>query len=93
MRKDKQIKTICWSGKFIRVDKSMWSIIYSLLQHGYKTMACCSGHGRYSMSIVYKEGQLFYELFSGYTIPRSRNFYRQDKKGYFYIPEIDRMKK
>jgi hypothetical protein len=80
-------RSIFWQGKNIRVDIDMWEIIYSLLQHGYKTRGCCCGHGKYPMSIIYQEGHKFYELFSGAYIPRIRNFYVKDKQGIFYIPE------
>lgn len=57
-----------------------------------KVVACCCGHGRYPMTIVYKEQEYDYythhELFSGKRIPRKKRFYLKDKKGYYYIPEV-----
>jgi len=56
---------------------------------GFRILACCCGHNKYPMSIVYyiptiKEN---FELFSGKLIPRKSRFYVKDKQGYYYIPE------
>jgi hypothetical protein len=52
-------------------------------------VACCCGHKRYPMSIIIKtdDGQGI-DIVSDTLIPRKRNFYKRDKKGYYYIPEI-----
>jgi len=73
-----------------RIDPCMKEVIRSLKAHGgYKTIACCCGHGKYPMTIVY-EGKIggFFELFSGIQIHRTRRFYKKDKQGYYYIPEV-----
>jgi len=49
--------------------------------------ACCCGHYKYPMSIVVDDGEIF-DLMSGIKIPRTRNFYRKDNQGYYYIPEV-----
>ena len=56
--------------------------------YGFKIRACCCGHKKYPMSIIYEipEAGIF-ELFSGKIIDRKRNFYRKDEQGYYYIPE------
>ena len=47
------------------------------------------GHGRYPLTIIYRTADgRFYELFSGKQIHRTRNFYKKDKNGFYYIPEI-----
>ena len=54
-----------------------------------QTVACCCGHGKYPMTIVLKDlSGVVYELFSGIKIPRTRNFYKKDKQGIYYIPEL-----
>lgn len=72
-----------------RVDPCMREAIAVLNARGFVTVACCCGHGKYPMTIVYrgKMGGLF-ELFSGKRIPSSKKIYKRDKQGYFYIPKI-----
>jgi len=56
-----------------------------------KTVACCCGHGKYPMTIIVKHnsGDVF-DLLSECDIPRTRNFYKRDKEGYYYIPEVSK---
>lgn len=55
----------------------------------YKTLACCCGHGKYPMTIVVTRGYGNpLEYFSQVEIPRERKFYKRDKQGILYIPEI-----
>jgi hypothetical protein len=60
---------------------------------GFKTVGSCCGHGIYPLTIVCRtvEGKYF-ELISGIDIPRTRNFYRLDKDGFYFIPELTREK-
>lgn len=79
--------------KKIRVDKCIRNLIKSLTNHGYNTVACCCGHGLYPITIVCKEKNIlrkydYFELISDIEIPRTRNFYKKDTKGYYYIPEV-----
>lgn len=54
-----------------------------------KTLACCCGHGKYPMTIVMQENNgLRFELLSDIEIPRTRRFYKKDKQGYYFIPEV-----
>ena len=55
-------------------------------------MACCCGHGKYSKTIVLKGIRCNYEGFSGELIPRTKKYYKRDKKGYYYIPEVEKCK-
>jgi len=79
--------------KKIRLDKCLRNDIYVLNSDGHKTLACCCGHGVYPMTIIcrHKNGRI-YELMSNKTIPRKRNFYKMDSKGYYYIPEVSKLK-
>lgn len=78
--------------KKIRVDPCIRHLITSLTNHGYNTVACCCGHDKYPMTIVYKtKSNRFYELISGTDIPRKRRFYRKDSEGYYYIPEVNKL--
>jgi len=77
-----------------RIDKCMIKAIKTLtiiFKHcKFKILACCCGHGKYPMTVVYQipGGFMPMELFSGKAIPRKRNFYKRDKQGYYYIPEV-----
>jgi len=68
-----------------RIDKCMKNIIKIIPG----TFGCCCGHGKYPMTIILKNvhGE-FYEAFSDKIIPRKRKFYKKDKQGYYYIPEV-----
>lgn len=60
------------------------------LQQGSTIVACCCGHRRYRRTvIIHNAAGLNYEYYSNKTIPRKRKFYKLDKQGYYYIPEID----
>ena len=67
----------------------MIECINALNSRGFETKACCCGHKKYPMTIIY-EGKSggFFDLFTGIHIPRKRKFYKRDKDGYYYIPEI-----
>jgi len=78
-----------------RIDKCMLECICTLdaMSHNsnIKVVACCCSHGHkdYPMTIVVENREgAHWELLSGTTIPRRRNFYKRDKDGYYYIPEV-----
>ena len=72
-----------------RMDKCMHNLVVLLQSLDIKTLASCCGHGRYPMSLVVqtKKGKIF-DLMSKKDIPRKKRFYRKDKDGYYYIPEV-----
>ncbi|MBI4029367.1 MAG: hypothetical protein HY376_03295 [Candidatus Blackburnbacteria bacterium] len=88
---------MCKKGNSRRIDKCMIQLIKSLNALGIITFASCCGHGRYPPTVVVNHsrdslGTIHYynfELFTGRTIPRNSRFYKRDKKGYFYIPEVE----
>ncbi len=57
---------------------------------GFKTLGTCCGHEKYSMSWIVKHENAKYpvEIFSNKMIKRFRKFYKYDKQGYPYIPEV-----
>jgi len=71
-----------------RIDPCMRNIIKVLNFHGIKTFACCCGHKKYSPTIVCEWGEYILEIFSNKYIPRKKKFYKRDKQGYYYIPEV-----
>ena len=74
-----------------RIDPCMRPLIKWLKKKEYKTLACCCGHGKYPMTIVVKS-KVFnngaWELLTETWIPRTKRFYKKDKQGYYYIPEV-----
>lgn len=71
-----------------RLDPCMKGLIKRLNKEGYKTIACCCGHGKYPMTIVYKMSFGFNrEFISGKVILRKKRFYKRDEEGYYFIPE------
>ena len=52
-------------------------------------MACCCGHGKYPMTIIINGvGERYFDLISGKEISRKKKFYKKDKQGIYYIPEV-----
>ena len=78
-----------------KIDECMKGLIYylRLRKKGTKTLACCCGHKKYPMTIVVKNKHgLIYDLISLKVIPRKKKFYKKDKEGYYYIPEVSNIK-
>ena len=57
---------------------------------GFKVLMCCCGHGKYPMSIVVRERYYAYqyEICSGVILNDKKRFYKRDKQGYYFIPEV-----
>lgn len=86
---------MCKKAKGIhnRIDPCLKPLLKWLKSCDYEVVASCCGHSVYPMTIVVRgttinELEGFSELFSGKVIPRTRNFYKRDKEGYYYIPEV-----
>jgi hypothetical protein len=73
-----------------RIDPCMRQLIEYLNALNVKTIACCCGHFRYPMSIVIESpwDKKPFEVLSKTDIPRKRKFYKRDKQGYYFIPEV-----
>lgn len=71
------------------IDQCMENIVF-VLQKRFKVpiVACCCGHKKYPMTIVLKDEYGVYELFSGEEILKKKKFYKKDKQGHYYIPEM-----
>lgn len=70
------------------------------LKNKHILVASCCGHGKYPLTVIVKEGIsmmpigqknkiVFREIISQKIIPRTRNFYKKDSEGYYYIPEVE----
>ena len=70
------------------IDPCIRILIKNLNYFGIKTLACCCGHKKYPMTIIVESGYGNFELISGSIIPRKKRFYKKDKQGYYYIPEV-----
>ena len=71
------------------IDPCMILSIKSLGEMGFKVVACCCGHKRYSMTIVVKGKNGFFELLSNINLPGKKKFYVKDIDGYYFIPEVE----
>ena len=74
-----------------RIDECMRIFIQNLnmfRDSQIRILACCCGHGKYPMTVIIDAKHGIYDLISGKTIPRKRRFYKKDKQGYYYIPEV-----
>lgn len=81
------------NAKHSRIDKCMKNLIeninWLLGNSDWKIVACCCGHGKYPMTIIAESPHnLHLEMVSNIFIHRKRNFYKKDKQGYYYIPEV-----
>jgi len=67
----------------------MNDLIFHLKRWCVPVKACCCGHGKYPMTIVIEDNYgEFWEIIHNKQIPRSRNFYKKDKQGMYFIPEV-----
>ncbi len=71
-----------------RIDPCMVNLIDFLQLNKIKTLGCCCGHGKYPMTIICRWGELIFEIVSYTEIKRKKKFYKKDKQGYYYIPEV-----
>jgi hypothetical protein len=80
-----------------RIDPCMRKMIEYLNKEGIKTVSCCCGHGKYPMTIfikVEKKGtkDLYLEIVHDiYVESASKRFYKKDKQGHYYVPEVKLM--
>ena len=78
-----------------QIDKCMRKLIDFIDDHSnmIEVIACCCGHYKYPMTIIVEHNNgIIYDLMSDIEIPRKRRFYKRDKQGYYYIPEIVKRK-
>ena len=76
-----------------RIDPCMKNFIkfinsLSTKKYPVKTLGCCCGHGKYAPSIVCEVKGEIIEVVGWEKIPRKKKFYKKDKQGYYYIPEV-----
>lgn len=76
-----------------KIDPCMVEVIRNLQEQNVRTLACCCGHGKYPMTIIINisvndHEVIPLEIFSNKIIERKKKFYKKDKAGYYYIPEI-----
>lgn len=79
-----------------RIDPCMRKFVENLklsLKSDIKILACCCGHCEYPMTIIVGLGEkLRWDLVSGKYIARKKKFYKKDKQGYYFIPEVEEQK-
>jgi len=81
---------MCKYHNIQNIDKCMKPLIKYLNAINIKTLASCCGHNKYPMTIVVKSfiRTHGFEVLSRTLIPRKKRFYKKDKHGYYYIPEV-----
>ena len=72
----------------------MINLIKYLNGRDIRTLACCCGHFRYDMTIVIETplSKQPFEILHQIHNPRKRKFYKKDKQGYYFIPEVVNLK-
>ena len=73
------------------IDPCMVNLIAFLKERGIETVGCCCGHGIYPMTILVSTGEprVTREICHNiYFRDRKKRFYRKDKNGVYYIPEV-----
>jgi len=74
-----------------RIDPCMrYAIKHAYFSVPTKILACCCGHFVYPMTIIVKQDNQIRELLSGANIPRKVRFYKKDKNGLYYVPEVSK---
>jgi len=80
-----------------RIDKCLITLIDNLNKSTeLKTLASCCGHGIYNTTIVVKdkEGNIFEYYSNKFLGTRKRNrYYKKDKNGFYFIPEVSEVSK
>lgn len=74
-----------------RIDKCMKNLFiwFKPRNSNDEVIYCCCGHGKYPMSIIVRTPGCCIEIFSDMHFPRDKKrFYKRDKQGYYYIPEV-----
>lgn len=92
-------------GLHNRIDPCMKNLLAHLSDAPQiRILASCCGHKKYDLTIVaefsptnFQQSKgcqpLIMELKSGVHIPRKKKFYKKDKQGYYFIPEVENAKK
>lgn len=74
------------------IDPCIRNLIERLNQHGIKTVSSCCGHGVYPMTIICVENMMghdcYFDLMTDLPIAKHSRFYKRDKDGYYYVPEV-----
>ena len=78
-----------------RIDPCIKELVKNLKKLGVRTLSSCCGHGKYPSTLVVDIGFskiLPLEIFSGIQLEGKKYFYKKDKQGYYYIPEVSNEK-
>jgi hypothetical protein len=73
------------------IDPCLVEIIKFLKENGIETISSCCGHGKYPITIIVKTNEIgiTQEIFSGIIFKdRKKKYYKKDKEGIYFIPEI-----
>jgi len=71
----------------VKVDKCIAGLVQFLNDRGIVTRGACCGHGKFNPSVIVEhEGKVF-DVFSMVEVKRARRYYKNNGKGYYFIPE------
>ena len=83
--------------KTVKVDWCLRHLLVAINTGSLETLGSCCGHGIYSMTIVcrnkHMDDDYIFEVLSGIPIPRKRRFYEKDRKGFYYIREVEKIRR
>jgi hypothetical protein len=88
---------MCVRNNSGEIDRCIRKLVAALRSHlDFEILASCCGHDRYPLTLIVRRqsepAASAFELMTGMTIPRKRNFYRKDASGFYYIPEVSKGK-
>ena len=74
-----------------RIDPCMRNLVKFLNERGIETVMCCCGHGKYNPSLIVRNFEdITEEVFSNQAFIKRKRYYKKDKNGYYYIPEVSK---
>jgi len=79
-------------GKQILVDGCLLEALKIINNmRDFTTLGCCCGHGVYKKSIIIqnKIDNRIFEYYNQVEINRKNRFYKMDKNGYYFLPELE----
>jgi hypothetical protein len=92
---------MCKQHNKTHIDKCMKNIVNWINNNThYKTVMCCCGHDKYKSSLIVIDLEVAewcrcpYDIFNDYYFKhKQRKFYKKDNEGFYYIPEIEKIKR
>lgn len=83
------------NGKTVRIDACISDLVLHLNSEVTHTVASCCGHGKYPVTILCCESphSPVFDYCSGEQLERRYRFYKRDKEGIYFVPEMKELRK